>query len=76
MLVPMGYDVVLVGAARVTGDGLRAVAADAPDMLVRPDGVVAWVAGDGELEPALRRWFGDARVVSAVSATEKVDNFH
>jgi hypothetical protein len=53
---------VLVGAARVTGDRLRAVAGDGPEMLIRPDGIVAWVADDGDLDAALRRWFGDVRV--------------
>ncbi|MFI5892946.1 hypothetical protein ACIA5D_22820 [Actinoplanes sp. NPDC051513] len=46
---------------------LRVVEADAPGMLVRPDGVVAWVEGDGDLGDALRRWFGDVRV-EAVAA--------
>jgi hypothetical protein len=27
-------------------------------MLVRPDGIVAWVEGDGDLEAALGRWYG------------------
>jgi hypothetical protein len=28
------------------------------DILVRPDGYVAWADGDGPLEDALVRWFG------------------
>jgi 2-polyprenyl-6-methoxyphenol hydroxylase-like FAD-dependent oxidoreductase len=31
-------------------------------MLVRPDGVVAWVEGDGPLETALGTWFGQVLV--------------
>jgi hypothetical protein len=43
------------------------VAADAPGMLVRPDGIVARVEGDGDLGEALRRWFGST-IVEAVAA--------
>ncbi|MCI3278547.1 FAD-dependent monooxygenase [Streptomyces cylindrosporus] len=32
---------------------------DADAVLVRPDGYVAWVSGDGDLEAALRRNFGE-----------------
>jgi len=31
-------------------------------MLIRPDGVVAWVDGAGPLDDALRTWFGDVLV--------------
>ncbi|QUQ64685.1 FAD-dependent monooxygenase [Kutzneria sp. CA-103260] len=30
-------------------------------MLIRPDGYVAWAGDPDELEPALARWFGEAR---------------
>jgi hypothetical protein len=33
-------------------------------MLVRPDGIVAWVEGDGSLDEALRTWFGQVRVAA------------
>ncbi|GAA2608000.1 FAD-dependent monooxygenase [Paractinoplanes durhamensis] len=49
---------VLVGDFPVADDRLRVVTADTPGMLVRPDGIVAWVEGDGELDEALHRWFG------------------
>jgi hypothetical protein len=34
---------------------------EGPAMLVRPDGIVAWVEGDGDLDAALQRWFGGVR---------------
>jgi hypothetical protein len=43
---------------------LHVVAADGPAMLVRPDGIVAWVDGDGDLDEALRRWFGPVPVTA------------
>jgi 2-polyprenyl-6-methoxyphenol hydroxylase-like FAD-dependent oxidoreductase len=48
----------LVGDLAVADDRIKTVTADAPAMLVRPDGIVAWVEGDGSLDEALRRWFG------------------
>ena len=61
---------VLVGPARVTGGRIRAVAAGAPGMLVRPDGIVAWVDGDGDhLDAAVRRWFGDVRVETVATVS-------
>jgi len=52
----------LRAAARPWADRVTTVAglardAPAPALLVRPDGHVAW-AGEGDPEPALRRWFG------------------
>jgi 2-polyprenyl-6-methoxyphenol hydroxylase-like FAD-dependent oxidoreductase len=43
---------------RPDSERLRVVRADGPAMLVRPDGIVAWVEGDGDLDDALSRWFG------------------
>jgi 2-polyprenyl-6-methoxyphenol hydroxylase-like FAD-dependent oxidoreductase len=51
---------VLLGEFPVEDARLHVVPADGPGMLVRPDGIVAWVEGDGDLQPALRRWFGDS----------------
>jgi hypothetical protein len=52
-----GFDPGLAGDRLhlVAGTG---VAGTGPGMLVRPDGIVAWVEGDGDLDEALRRWFG------------------
>lgn len=48
---------------RFHGDRLHvAPRKDGPAMLVRPDGIVAWVEGDGDLDAALRRWFGGVPV--------------
>jgi len=58
---------VLIGAGRPAGERLEVVAGDGPAMLVRPDGIVAWVAGDGDLDEALRRWFGGAADAVAVT---------
>lgn len=50
--------------------GIRYVARAAKDrlgvgaMLIRPDGVVAWQSGDGDLEQAAARWFSAARRAS------------
>ncbi|MFI6074883.1 hypothetical protein ACIA5C_25310 [Actinoplanes sp. NPDC051343] len=49
---------VLLGDFHVEDDRLRVAKTEGPAMLVRPDGIVAWVEGDGDLESALRRWFG------------------
>jgi 2-polyprenyl-6-methoxyphenol hydroxylase-like FAD-dependent oxidoreductase len=54
-----GGKAVFLGDAPFTDDRIAVVQADAPAMLVRPDGVVAWVDGDGDLGSALTRWFGD-----------------
>ena len=66
---------VLIGAGRSADGRLEVVApirvagagedGDGPAMLVRPDGIVAWVAGDGDLGEALRRWFGGVVAVPA-----------
>jgi 2-polyprenyl-6-methoxyphenol hydroxylase-like FAD-dependent oxidoreductase len=51
----------LVGGPELVGLATRygvAFAEGAEPMVVRPDGVVAWRAGDGDPETALRRWFG------------------
>jgi len=55
---------VLAGAdptAHGNADRLHLVESDQP-MLIRPDGVVAWVDGAGPLDEALRTWFGDVLV--------------
>jgi 2-polyprenyl-6-methoxyphenol hydroxylase-like FAD-dependent oxidoreductase len=49
---------VLLGDFPPGGDGLHVVRTEGPAVLVRPDGIVAWVEGDGELGGALERWFG------------------
>jgi 2-polyprenyl-6-methoxyphenol hydroxylase-like FAD-dependent oxidoreductase len=55
---------VLVGAAaKGYADRLHMVEGS-PAMLVRPDGIVAWVEGDGSLDEALRTWFGQVRVAA------------
>jgi 2-polyprenyl-6-methoxyphenol hydroxylase-like FAD-dependent oxidoreductase len=41
--------------------------ADAERMLVRPDGYVAWSAGEGELRDALGRWCGRPRLVGSAT---------
>ncbi|MFF5294878.1 FAD-dependent monooxygenase [Paractinoplanes globisporus] len=41
---------------------------ETPEMLVRPDGIVAWVDGDGDLDKAVARWFGDIRVEGVARA--------
>jgi 2-polyprenyl-6-methoxyphenol hydroxylase-like FAD-dependent oxidoreductase len=43
-----------------------------PDsVLIRPDGYVAWATpGDGDLLPALHRWFGSARPARQVTSQE------
>jgi hypothetical protein len=41
---------------------------ETPEMLVRPDGIVAWVDGDGDLDKAVARWFGDVRVEAVARA--------
>ena len=56
------------GYGRSSDERLTVVAGDGPAMLVRPAGIVAWVAGDGDLGEALRRWFGEV-VVEAVAAS-------
>jgi len=57
----------LLDAAEAAPDRLAVVAGDGPAMLVRPDGIVAWVAGDGDLEEALGRWFGRVTVEAAAA---------
>jgi 2-polyprenyl-6-methoxyphenol hydroxylase-like FAD-dependent oxidoreductase len=55
---------VLAGAgpgARGYADRLHLVEGD-QGMLVRPDGVIAWVDGAGPLDEALRTWFGEVLV--------------
>jgi len=53
---------VVTAAPHETGTVLDGVAA----LLVRPDGYVAWVAGDGSTpDAALTRWFGTAQVTAA-----------
>jgi hypothetical protein len=59
---------VFLGDGRSSDERLTVVAGDGPAMLVRPDGIVAWVAGDGDLDEALRRWFGGV-IVEAVAAS-------
>lgn len=54
---------VLLGGFAVDDDRLHvAPVKEGPAMLVRPDGIVAWIEGDGDLDSALRRWFGGVRV--------------
>jgi 2-polyprenyl-6-methoxyphenol hydroxylase-like FAD-dependent oxidoreductase len=53
---------VLLGDFAVEDDRLHVAKTDGTAMLVRPDGIVAWVEGDGDLDSALRRWFGGVRV--------------
>jgi 2-polyprenyl-6-methoxyphenol hydroxylase-like FAD-dependent oxidoreductase len=55
---------VLIGDFPVNDDRLHVVKGDGPGLLVRPDGIVAWVEGDGDLEDAMRRWFGGVPVRS------------
>jgi len=43
--------------------------AGAERLLVRPDGSVAWSAGDGDLRAALGRWCGPPRLVVAAGVT-------
>ena len=57
-----------VRRGRSSDERLTVVAGDGPAMLVRPDGIVAWVAGDVDLDEALRRWFGGF-IVEAVAAS-------
>lgn len=49
---------VLSGLRPAAGIGPEELA-DVDGVLIRPDGYVAWIAGDGDLGTALRRWFGD-----------------
>ncbi|MCU7729024.1 FAD-dependent monooxygenase [Actinoplanes sp. KI2] len=51
-----------LSAGQLSAGQLEVVAGDVPGMLVRPDGIVAWVEGDGDLGEALRRWFGSTVV--------------
>jgi hypothetical protein len=53
---------VLLGDFAVEDDRLHVAKTEGAAMLVRPDGIVAWVEGDGELDSALRRWFGGVHV--------------
>jgi hypothetical protein len=53
---------VLLGDFAVEDDRLHVAKTEGAAMLIRPDGIVAWVEGDGELDSALRRWFGGVRV--------------
>jgi 2-polyprenyl-6-methoxyphenol hydroxylase-like FAD-dependent oxidoreductase len=54
---------VLLGEFPIVDDRLHVAAPkEGPAMLVRPDGIVAWVEGDGDLGSALRRWFGGVPV--------------
>lgn len=52
----------LDGAAPGAPVPVRAVASvetgDAPGLLVRPDGIVAWAGAPDDLDPAVARWFG------------------
>lgn len=53
-----------LGDRGIGDDQLQVVAADGSGLLVRPDGIVAWVEGDGDLDEALRRWFGPISVAA------------
>jgi 2-polyprenyl-6-methoxyphenol hydroxylase-like FAD-dependent oxidoreductase len=50
----------LLAGAKAPGyeDRLHMIDTDSEPMLIRPDGVVAWTAGDGPLDDALHTWFG------------------
>jgi 2-polyprenyl-6-methoxyphenol hydroxylase-like FAD-dependent oxidoreductase len=56
-----GCSVDAAGWIRDAGGRIKTVVGDGPAMLIRPDGIVAWTAGDGDLDKALHRWFGDVR---------------
>ncbi|MBF6053830.1 monooxygenase [Streptomyces eurocidicus] len=51
-----------VVSARAAYDPAPGEPAEPAAVLIRPDGYVAWVSGDGDLEPVLRRWFGEPSV--------------
>lgn len=74
MLLDFGRDASLASLASDYGDRLAYVAGPAQEqlglvaLLIRPDGFIAWAAGEavdrGELRKAAERWFGAARTSS------------
>lgn len=54
-----GQGLLLGATAEGYADRVHTVKGDHPDMLVRPDGIVAWAGGNG-LQDALATWFGNA----------------